>query len=360
MQLTVFRSISTFLLGLMLSVTAASANTSISGAELYAQHCAACHGAAGRPDPNSPALAGFDPLPANLADPLFNSREAGTDWLRVIKYGGSAMGLSEQMPAFGDVLSVAEIEAVMHHTKSLADTRDYPPGEFNFPLPLRTKKAYPEDEVVWKSRYTDQDGDDSVRNIIEVEKRLGSRWQVNAELAQVSEGGHDFIDEAELGIKYALHWDRQQQYIISAGLLAAFPIKDDAASNELIPMLMAARRLSHDFVAQGSFRAKLPVDRAADGEAEFAAAIHYWSPSKWPRSVFPGLEVVATVPFEDNGMDSVQWTLLPQTRIGLTRGGHVALNVGAELPLSDQSWDWRGYLYLIWDFADGSFFKGWY
>ena len=37
----------------------------------------------------------------------------------------------------------------------------------------------------------------------------------------------------------------------------------------------------------------------------------------------------------------------------------LALSLGAEIPLSDQSWDWRGYLYLIWDFADGSFFKGW-
>ena len=50
---------------------------------------------------------------------------------------------------------------------------------------------------------------------------------------------------------------------------------------------------------------------------------------------------------------------LPQVRIGLTRGGHVALNLGAEIPLSDQSYDARYYAQLLWDFADGSFFKGW-
>jgi hypothetical protein len=48
-----------------------------------------------------------------------------------------------------------------------------------------------------------------------------------------------------------------------------------------------------------------------------------------------------------------------QLRFGLTRGGHVALNLGLELPLSDQSWDCRSHLNLLWDFADGSFFKGW-
>ena len=55
----------------------------------------------------------------------------------------------------------------------------------------------------------------------------------------------------------------------------------------------------------------------------------------------------------------MEWTALPQIRIGLTRGGHVALNLGVEVPLSDQSWDHRVYATLLWDFADGGFFAGW-
>ena len=38
---------------------------------------------------------------------------------------------------------------------------------------------------------------------------------------------------------------------------------------------------------------------------------------------------------------------------------HVALNLGAEIPLSDQPYDWRAHRTLLWDFADGGFFKGW-
>ncbi len=329
-----------------------------SGARLFATHCAACHGAAGRPDPDNPALAGFEPLPANFADALFNSREPGADWRLVVEHGGPAMGLSEQMPAFGSVLSKADIEAVVRHAKSLADTRDYPPGEFNYPLGLRTKKAFPEDELVWKMRITGQDGDDEVRNVLELEKRFGTRWQAIAEVAHKSQGGHDVIDEIELGAKYALKWDLESQYIISAGLVTAFPIHDSQESDVLIPMLMGARALSDDFLAQGSARLKLPTDKTADGEAEFAGVVH-WMRSEFPRGVFPGLEVVASVPFDNNNSDRVKWSVLPQARIGLTRGGHVALNLGAEIPLNDQSWDVRSYLYLIWDFADGSFFKGW-
>ena len=87
-----------------------------------------------------------------------------------------------------------------------------------------------------------------------------------------------------------------------------------------------------------------------------ASAVVHWQPSIWPRSVIPGLEATVTAPFDGGDLEA---TLFPQALLGLTRGGHVALNLGAEFPLNDQSYDVRGYMYLIWDFADGSFFKGW-
>jgi hypothetical protein len=73
---------------------------------------------------------------------------------------------------------------------------------------------------------------------------------------------------------------------------------------------------------------------------------------------------VAEVPFETGTgpgkKSSVQWSVLPQVRIGLTKRGHVAINAGVELPLNDRErYDWRAYAYLIWDFADGGFFEGW-
>ena len=68
--------------------------------------------------------------------------------------------------------------------------------------------------------------------------------------------------------------------------------------------------------------------------------------------------MIAETPFDSDEGD-LEWTALPQVRIGLTRGGHVALNLGVELPLSDQDWDERYHLTLLWDFADGGFFKGW-
>ena len=32
---------------------------------------------------------------------------------------------------------------------------------------------------------------------------------------------------------------------------------------------------------------------------------------------------------------------------------------GVEIPLSDQSWETRYHMNVLWDFADGSLFMGW-
>src|SRR5690606_1584667 len=64
----------------------------------FERHCAVCHGPAGRPDAHGPVVQGLGVVPANLADPLFNSREPASDWAIVIKHGGPALGFSERMP----------------------------------------------------------------------------------------------------------------------------------------------------------------------------------------------------------------------------------------------------------------------
>ena len=69
------------------------------GRKIFAEVCAACHGTTGRPDPNNPTVAALDPQPADLSDPLFNSREPEADWNIVVTHGGPALGLSAVMPS---------------------------------------------------------------------------------------------------------------------------------------------------------------------------------------------------------------------------------------------------------------------
>jgi mono/diheme cytochrome c family protein len=327
------------------------------GRRTFENICAACHGVDGRPDPSNPVVQALDPKPADLSDPLFNSREPAADWHIVVTHGGPALGLSAAMPAQAGTLSEQDIEDVVAYAKTLADTSGYPPGELNFFLPVRTKKAYPEDEVVWKSRYSDQRGHDVWRNVLELEKRFGKRSMGLLEVIHEDDGEDSEITEVEVGAKTVLHWNAAKTSILSGALVLAIPTDSDA-SEELIPYLAYGRLVSPEWLFQGSGRVIVPLDHADEGEVEFSGIVHYVWREK-PRSVFPALEMTATIPFDDEGGDSVKWTVLPQVRIGLTRGGHVALNLGVEFPLNDQSWDTRYHLVMLWDFADGSFFKGW-
>lgn len=295
--------------------------------------------------------------PADLSNPLFNSREPMHDWELVVKHGGQAMGLSPVMPPQSGNLSDEEIASVVAYIKTLADTRDYPPGDFNFMLPLRTKKAFPEDEFVWGSRLAARDGEDAWRNVLEFERRFGHRGQAIVELVHEDDGQGSRIAEVELGYKHVLAWSLEKQYLLSGALSVALPTDSDD-SEEITPYLAYAQALSPRATLQASARAIFPADDIDQGELELAGIVHYvWS--VWPRGVFPALELTATVPFDSGEDDAVQFTVLPQVRFGLTRRGHVALNLGVELPLSDQDYDYRAYLTLLWDFADGSFFRGW-
>ena len=224
------------------------------GRQTYASNCVACHGASGQPDADSPVVEALGVMPANFSDPLFNSREPAGDWEMVIKYGGHALGLAEQMPAQGEVLSDEEIGDVTAYIKSMVDTSDYPPGELNLFLPTRTKKAFPEDEWVYKGRYTNQDGDDAWKNVLEFEKRVGKRGQTILELVQESEGSVSELSEAEVGYKHALSFS--EAHILSGAAVVAVPIEADG-DGELQTYLAYGRILSPSWIFQSSLRFRL-------------------------------------------------------------------------------------------------------
>jgi mono/diheme cytochrome c family protein len=331
----------------------------------FERHCAVCHGPSGRPDAQGPVVQGLGVVPANLADPLFSSREPASDWAIVIRHGGPALGFSERMPAFGAVLSAAEIDDLVRYIKTqLAESSGYPPGDLNLFLALRTRKAFPEDEVVYKLRAGNAGGRTEWQNTLEFEKRFGKRFQAALELSHRSIDGDGRLNNIEPGAKYVLHYNLDQGYIATVGGNVEIPLDDRGRPVTLLPWLAFGKILNDAFTFQGSVRAHVPVEDTADeGKMELAGIVH-WTHTSWPRAVFPAIEIVADIPFDrGTGLartDPVQFSILPQARIGLSRRGHVAIEAGAEIPLNDTDrFDYRGYVFLIWDFADGAFWAGW-
>lgn len=332
------------------------------GADTFRTNCATCHGVDGGPDPDSALVQSLGVVPANFADALFNSREPLSDWKIVVTDGGPALGFSDKMPAFGESLSEEDIDAVLEFIKTLGGDHDYPDGSLNLFLPIRTRKAFPEDEWVWKQRYSGLEGDNVWKNTLEYEFRLGERWQGVLEVNHATAGGESGFGHFEPGFKYVLKHDRSNGFIATLGGNLGVPLASEE-DWELLPYLALGKVLGDQWTLQSSARLKLNLDDSDGNVAEFAGILH-WVHTQQPRSVFPALEVIAEVPFHRGSgqyrKDTVQWSLIPQARIGLSKRGHVALNAGVELPVNDTwRYDWRAYVFLIWDFADGGFFEGW-
>ncbi len=96
------------------------------GAGVYAEHCAACHGAdlEGQPDWRRPSPDGTLPAPPHdeTGHTWHHSDRLLTDYVTL---GGAetmrrlgVAGFASGMPAFGEILSPAEIEAVLDYIAS--------------------------------------------------------------------------------------------------------------------------------------------------------------------------------------------------------------------------------------------------
>jgi mono/diheme cytochrome c family protein len=329
-------------------------------ATLYQRACAACHGVDGRGlSPEHPNYQSFNPPPADFTDPLFNSREPAADWVLVIKYGGSKIGLSKQMPAYGQALSDRKIEELVAYLKNLTDASRYPPGDLNFRRPIATIKAFPEDEGLIINRFArgKEDNPDSLRTTLYYARRFGARYQGEIKLSHLNPDDRaSELEELELGFKWAVHDNLRKMVLYTLGIEAAVPIEDSEASNEIIPYFSLAKGLSSTVTFQGMLKAKVPVDDTGDGEATLSGILH-WMPSIWPRSVSPALELTVTEPF-DSAKDTGA-TAIPQLYFGLSKLGHVALALGVEVPITDLEYDYRIHTFLLWDIADGPFWRSW-
>lgn len=110
------------------STAVASADIIAQGRQIYANQCAACHGAdlEGQPEWRTPLASGRLPAPPH--------DESGHTWhhpdevlFRIVKEGTAAIvggGYESDMPGFADALSDAEIRAVLDYIKSTWPERE--------------------------------------------------------------------------------------------------------------------------------------------------------------------------------------------------------------------------------------------
>ena len=88
------------------------------GATLFARYCWTCHGTTGAGDGVFTMI--YAPRPLDLADISLQTRRTDAEWYSIISQGGAAVGQSAAMPAWGHLLTAAEIRDLIAYIRRLA------------------------------------------------------------------------------------------------------------------------------------------------------------------------------------------------------------------------------------------------
>lgn len=96
----------------------ASGDAAAKAKEIFAQRCTPCHGATGEGD--GPASAALDPKPRRFSDGEWQKTVNDDHLMKVIKFGGAAVGKSAAMPGNPDLSDPAVMAALKDVVRGFA------------------------------------------------------------------------------------------------------------------------------------------------------------------------------------------------------------------------------------------------
>lgn len=365
------RILATLLLGFLFLPAPADAapksQEQLDGRTLFLANCAACHGETARGD-RKPSDLGFTFKMPNFADCSFATREADIDWSSSIHRGGRARAFPRNMPAFDQALSEEEITAIIGYLRGLCEKSGYPRGEFNLPLAMFTEKAFPEDELVVLNQFNSK-GPQAITSTAVFEKRVGETGQIEVSLPFSS------IDSGA-GVKsgigdFALAWKQNLLADVDSGtifsLLAETVFPTGNARNGLGNGVFSfethalfAQMLPDDFFLQGDVFGAFPTGAGLPNSVEghFALGRTFAEDGGYGRSWSPQIELLTAHDFAPGAQ--VDWDIVPQLQVSLSRRQHILFSMGERIPLNDTATRKPQLVfYIIWDWYDAGLLDGW-
>ena len=342
---------------------AQSAPPPVTVAEQWGAWCASCHADDGSGKVDEPTIT---VRPMDFTDCKIASGEPDADWERAIAKGGLGVGLSSQMPAFEDSLSADQIRAFVSHMRTFCDEPGWPHGNTNFPRPILTEKAFPENElvIVPAISHWNEDPAPSITEatlVVLYERRIGRRSMIEIEVPMVGTNSlttwTSGIGDLAIAFKHAIYDRADVPRILSLGLEAVLPsgdrFKDHGSGTTIFEPFVSAGALLRNWYVQGELKVGLPVDRVRADRALVYRAYVGRDTSLAPNAWTIGVELSGEGKDPLLGITTNAVALTPQVRKGLTGTGALAAATGVTLPINKrdaQGVKWVGY--LLWEYLE--------
>ena len=338
------------------------------GEEIFQSTCASCHGIDGKGAPA--ASTGIKLKVLDLTDCLPTNREADEDWMAVISDGGPARAFNRMMPAFGEVLTLEEREAVIRHARGFCQEPAWPRGDLNFPRAMVTEKAFVEDEFVVTAGIATR-GARNVDGKLIYEQRIFARQQVEVIVpfgVQKDAGGSRGagIGDVAVGMKTILLASLNSGTILSLAGEVGIPTgNSDKGYGKGVfvfePFLALGQRLPWGGFLHFQTGAGIPLQKKNGVELEGFGRLALgttFTQSHFGRAWSPIIEAIAFRELTAGAPTSLD--LVPQVQVTLSRRRHIRASVAANFPtLQRQGRDPQAMFYFLWDWFDGGLFEAW-
>jgi mono/diheme cytochrome c family protein len=317
--------------------------------EIYKAWCAKCHADDGS---GRVAVPTVKVQPRDFSDCPSATPEPDADWELVTAGGGTPAGMSSEMPSYGELLRPDQIRDLVRYLRSFCTEPGWPSGNMNFPRPIFTEKAFPENEVVILPEASHQDGEATGFRLRSVyEHRIGRRahMEIGVPLRSVDAGRRETgLGDISLAGKYVLHTNRANTAIVTAGLEVTLPTGSASrhlgSGTTVFEPYIASGVALGPTILQGQVKYEFPA-RHPLSEREFVYNVYVGHslddrPSAWTFGV------------ELNGVQK-EVAVTPQVRKALTRTGALAVAGGVRIPFINQpAQPVRFVGYLLWEYLD--------
>ena len=275
------------------------------------------------------------------------------------------------MPAFGEALTLEQIERTIKYLWSFCDDRVVATRRPEFPARVLHREGVSGKRNACMTTGVTTSGPKSVTNQIVYEHRIGSRGQyeiaVPIDMQQAEAGGSwsRGLGDIELAVRRTFYHSVERGNIFAAGAAVVLPTgKEELGLGNgytiVEPFAMFGQALGDAGFLQLHTGIEIPTDheQRARTRAFVRTALGYTFAQDrgFGRAWSPMVEVLMAKPADG----SAEWDVVPQMQVSLSKLQHVLLSVGARIPVNEREDRKPQFLtYFLWDWFDGGLFQFW-